>query len=155
MPGVYTNEAFHPDIILLPGCGVDFTHSRLSNLLGIRKRQPFQVIVGDPKALLEGLPLADAQQVAQAAVGEVHPASWQQNDVWMEGFVCIYPRHDKTSDWVKPQSEVAGVKLYPDVAFQNPVLPARRSEEHTSELQSPCNLVCRLLLEKKKKKQMN
>src|SRR2546426_540631 len=29
---------------------------------------------------------------------------------------------------------------------------ALRSEEHTSELQSPCNLVCRLLLEKKKKK---
>src|SRR2546426_8138750 len=29
-----------------------------------------------------------------------------------------------------------------------------RSEEHTSELQSPCNLVCRLLLEKKKKKSM-
>src|SRR5256885_13267412 len=27
----------------------------------------------------------------------------------------------------------------------------QRSEEHTSELQSPCNLVCRLLLEKKKK----
>src|SRR5256885_10783071 len=34
------------------------------------------------------------------------------------------------------------------------VTPTRthtRSEEHTSELQSPCNLVCRLLLEKKKK----
>src|SRR5205807_6753876 len=30
--------------------------------------------------------------------------------------------------------------------------PSARSEEHTSELQSPCNLVCRLLLEKKKKK---
>src|SRR5256885_9661198 len=29
-----------------------------------------------------------------------------------------------------------------------------RSEEHTSELQSPCNLVCRLLLEKKKKTQI-
>src|SRR5688500_19072574 len=29
---------------------------------------------------------------------------------------------------------------------------AYRSEEHTSELQSPCNLVCRLLLEKKKKR---
>src|ERR1022692_988785 len=28
-----------------------------------------------------------------------------------------------------------------------------RSEEHTSELQSPCNLVCRLLLEKKKKQE--
>src|ERR1022692_198797 len=31
-------------------------------------------------------------------------------------------------------------------------MPRLRSEEHTSELQSPCNLVCRLLLEKKKKK---
>src|SRR5256885_10845030 len=30
-------------------------------------------------------------------------------------------------------------------------LRVARSEEHTSELQSPCNLVCRLLLEKKKK----
>src|SRR5256885_9513677 len=39
---------------------------------------------------------------------------------------------------------------------ENPALPGRnprrpRSEEHTSELQSPCNLVCRLLLEKKNK----
>src|SRR2546426_10069991 len=30
------------------------------------------------------------------------------------------------------------------------VVRLARSEEHTSELQSPCNLVCRLLLEKKK-----
>src|SRR2546426_6120177 len=30
-----------------------------------------------------------------------------------------------------------------------------RSEEHTSELQSPCNLVCRLLLEKKNQKHIN
>src|SRR3989454_3490364 len=34
------------------------------------------------------------------------------------------------------------------------VAQAARSEEHTSELQSPCNLVCRLLLEKKKKRQV-
>src|SRR5256885_4946959 len=33
--------------------------------------------------------------------------------------------------------------------------PSVRSEEHTSELQSPCNLVCRLLLEKKKKIKVN
>src|SRR5256885_8464860 len=33
--------------------------------------------------------------------------------------------------------------------------PPGRSEEHTSELQSPCNLVCRLLLEKKKKRTMH
>src|SRR5260363_481005 len=34
-------------------------------------------------------------------------------------------------------------------------LPQQRSEEHTSELQSPDHLVCRLLLEKKKKKKYN
>src|SRR3989454_8998975 len=34
---------------------------------------------------------------------------------------------------------------------EEPAVLARRSEEHTSELQSPCDLVCRLLLEKKKK----
>src|SRR5256885_7015223 len=33
----------------------------------------------------------------------------------------------------------------------NSIFSNIRSEEHTSELQSPCNLVCRLLLEKKKK----
>src|SRR5256885_10946438 len=35
-------------------------------------------------------------------------------------------------------------------ALGNALADAARSEEHTSELQSPCNLVCRLLLEKKK-----
>src|SRR5256885_7206110 len=37
---------------------------------------------------------------------------------------------------------------------QHSVKELTRSEEHTSELQSPCNLVCRLLLEKKKKTNM-
>src|SRR5256885_13325256 len=37
------------------------------------------------------------------------------------------------------------------IAIAEAVVPRTyRSEEHTSELQSPCNLVCRLLLEKKK-----
>src|SRR2546426_7840194 len=44
-----------------------------------------------------------------------------------------------------------------EITFLNlaaqPRFGAQRSEEHTSELQSPCNLVCRLLLEKKKKKE--
>src|SRR2546426_1740074 len=35
----------------------------------------------------------------------------------------------------------------------DPPRASSRSEEHTSELQSPCNLVCRLLLEKKKREQ--
>src|SRR5256885_12025239 len=49
-------------------------------------------------------------------------------------------------------------EYYPDIDDTAMVLLALRhakasdprSEEHTSELQSPCNLVCRLLLEKKK-----
>src|SRR5256885_5175760 len=36
------------------------------------------------------------------------------------------------------------------VNWNTAMLLEKRSEEHTSELQSPCNLVCRLLLEKKK-----
>src|SRR2546426_6508915 len=40
----------------------------------------------------------------------------------------------------------------PDWVHPNLAAAYQRSEEHTSELQSPCNLVCRLLLEKKKNK---
>src|SRR2546426_6881947 len=42
--------------------------------------------------------------------------------------------------------EGTSMSVNPPMACQD-----RRSEEHTSELQSPCNLVCRLLLEKKNK----
>src|SRR3989454_5745953 len=47
-----------------------------------------------------------------------------------------------------------GLCRYTPASFAKsfPVPIGTRSEEHTSELQSPCNLVCRLLLEKKKKK---
>src|SRR5205807_10399285 len=56
------------------------------------------------------------------------------------------------------RNPLAAVGMYPDRRFDYilsawPRLGAvdhpTRSEEHTSELQSPCNLVCRLLLEKK------
>src|SRR5256885_11326135 len=46
---------------------------------------------------------------------------------------------------LQPVLGIAFVVLYFDSK-----LGGERSEEHTSELQSPCNLVCRLLLEKKK-----
>src|SRR5256885_13237049 len=50
---------------------------------------------------------------------------------------------------------VTGRRFEPERAARLGLEPAARyvgirSEEHTSELQSPCNLVCRLLLEKKK-----
>src|SRR2546426_8583545 len=43
--------------------------------------------------------------------------------------------------------------VHDQVAFRLERRHHARSEEHTSELQSPCNLVCRLLLEKKKDNQ--
>src|SRR5258708_24873763 len=43
----------------------------------------------------------------------------------------------------------------PPAPASAPGLPRVRSEEHTSELQSPDHLVCRLLLEKKKKSEMS
>src|SRR5256885_9791524 len=56
----------------------------------------------------------------------------------------------------RPRGTDGGRQVVHLVAAAAPLARARdevdRSEEHTSELQSPCNLVCRLLLEKKKTK---
>src|SRR2546426_5868336 len=54
---------------------------------------------------------------------------------------------DKPSTAWRPERHLACQSGSSDSASR----PSMRSEEHTSELQSPCNLVCRLLLEKKKK----
>src|SRR5256885_7229556 len=53
------------------------------------------------------------------------------------------------------QSTVVGTRVRCHGGVPGCVFRSRRSEEHTSELQSPCNLVCRLLLEKKKKQYLN
>src|SRR5256885_6816186 len=63
---------------------------------------------------------------------------------------------------IRQLEETLGVKLFEQIGRRTHLTQAGdelyhysqkifRSEEHTSELQSPCNLVCRLLLEKKKK----
>src|SRR5256885_7691648 len=56
---------------------------------------------------------------------------------------CLAPRCRLISSWGCSRSQGYGCSPFKEVR--------ERSEEHTSELQSPCNLVCRLLLEKKKK----
>src|SRR6516162_11556971 len=56
--------------------------------------------------------------------------------------------HDALPIWVVL---VVAVQVdHAAIVLQQGVGKKERSEEHTSELQSPCNLVCRLLLEKKK-----
>src|SRR5256885_11647747 len=54
----------------------------------------------------------------------------------------------KPSLFVNSKALLAAGQNPDEAAYE---LASVRSEEHTSELQSPCNLVCRLLLEKKKK----
>src|SRR5256885_12230447 len=56
---------------------------------------------------------------------------------------CRSIRHRRQAGCLR--SQAAALLVEQDRVFD-------RSEEHTSELQSPCNLVCRLLLEKKKNK---
>src|SRR5256885_12156146 len=53
----------------------------------------------------------------------------------------------------KDEAQLAGARV--DLERYAGLLAKDRSEEHTSELQSPCNLVCRLLLEKKKTAQLS
>src|SRR5256885_13070660 len=61
--------------------------------------------------------------------------------------------HVRTARALAPREQARGPRLQASAKrfFGRRFSRARgRSEEHTSELQSPCNLVCRLLLEKKK-----
>src|SRR3712207_8754328 len=66
------------------------------------------------------------------------------------------PRRDRTSHWPRPRARPGATAvsflLLPFAANPQRSTP-RRSEEHTSELQSRQYLVCRLLLEKKKNTQ--
>src|SRR5690242_20935815 len=56
--------------------------------------------------------------------------------------------------WTNPNSSARAVRRCTGRSLESPPHPRNhtRSEEHTSELQSHVNLVCRLLLEKKKKR---
>src|SRR2546426_9092228 len=64
-------------------------------------------------------------------------------------YTTLFRSHAPSGSWL-PKS---GASSPSPAALRCPKSNSRRSEEHTSELQSPCNLVCRLLLEKKKKKE--
>src|SRR2546426_4092917 len=61
----------------------------------------------------------------------------------------FWARPSATTPFAYNAGSSSGSNLSPTNA--DLVKAVQRSEEHTSELQSPCNLVCRLLLEKKKK----
>src|SRR5688572_32275830 len=82
---------------------------------------------------------------------EAETAPGEFLDPWSESVLEIEPRWAAGLDGIEGFSHLV-VLFYLDRApRRRAVGRPRRSEEHTSELQSQSNLVCRLLLEKKKK----
>src|SRR5256885_2991187 len=79
----------------------------------------------------------DAHLPGMVACSGYHRFTLPRRDTVMVA-TCV-PRRNTTLVLDNPHARPIGSKT------------TTRSEEHTSELQSPCNLVCRLLLEKKKK----
>src|SRR5256885_12005085 len=58
--------------------------------------------------------------------------------------------HRRVAGRIEARDGEVTVAVHPVAHREHIQVEPQRSEEHTSELQSPCNLVCRLLLEKKK-----
>src|SRR2546426_9142731 len=98
---------------------------------------------GDPFHLTEVLRLGQGDPYSISRVGAVGDdvLPFQSRHAWvlhaelLIGGKRAVPLRNKKGLWISGEVESVGTA---------------RSEEHTSELQSPCNLVCRLLLEKKK-----
>src|SRR5256885_15040502 len=68
----------------------------------------------------------------------------------LESRVQAFGLQDKIGKVLIPTESVTEVRGGKKYTSERMFYPGYRSEEHTSELQSPCNLVCRLLLENKK-----
>src|SRR2546427_8528375 len=80
------------------------------------------------------------------SVGVQDPDALRRGVVEQQALVVVVGRHGRIA------VEVVGREVREDADVGCEVRAVVRSEEHTSELQSQSNLVCRLLLEKKKKK---
>src|SRR5256885_9651710 len=82
-------------------------------------------------------------QFKKADASGAHFALIFGSDELQQGLVTVKSLRDGAGQQVQ--------QALADAAQWAATLQSARSEEHTSELQSPCNLVCRLLLEKKNK----
>src|SRR5437867_10448042 len=90
-------------------------------------------------------PVALALDVFARSLAEIGRADDEDLEALRPGLVAS-PRTGRDAH------RVPFLELDDLVVDLHPPAPAQRSEEHTSELQSPYDLVCRLLLEKKNKK---
>src|SRR3989454_6611228 len=114
----------------------------IGSILG-RVTFPFLGIYGASKMAVEALTDSLRYEVSQLGVEvvEVQPSGYPTNL-----FASV-----QTPAGIEVTKSYGEGGQIPDGPFKNFASTFERSEEHTSELQSPCNLVCRLLLEKKKK----
>src|SRR2546427_2269284 len=102
--------------------------------------------------------MANLQSRALARVGNPHSAHYlnecrllRPKRFLQRWFEFLGPRHPQ-SQRAERLGEADEVGIDQIHRYATPAVMRVRSEEHTSELQSQSNLVCRLLLEKKKKK---
>src|SRR5256885_12557515 len=82
----------------------------------------------------------------RAGCASTPPAPWPRR-AWASSSACARPRVTLRAPWATSWAWACCSRCAP--CGRPSTTAGTRSEEHTSELQSPCNLVCRLLLEKK------
>src|SRR6266850_6987885 len=131
----------------------------------VARAQPRQLLIA-VAAFLAGTRRLDVDDFRHARIDarERHRAAGFQRDsqagiaqhgqelraaLLREGFASGHT-HERRAELARPRHDRLRLPPFPAVECIGGVA-ILRSEEHTSELQSPCNLVCRLLLEKKKK----
>lgn len=123
-PGQYVFKGYHADIILLPNCAIDFSTSRIANILGIRKRDTyvagFQITYEDLKggnipALLDvdkWVQQRDLEPVTQDAKGRSYHITREDGKIVTayRSFVLAYNKIDSIaqSKFLLCQSDITG-----------------------------------------------
>src|SRR5256885_3429263 len=111
-------------------------------LLAFSGAAPAKDLVGVFEDAVHNDPVIRQADANRLAAREARPQAWAALLPQLNGTAAVTRDH---SAGFQDQISTIAVPVTP----ANPSGVSFRSEEHTSELQSPCNLVCRLLLEKK------
>src|SRR3990167_10262364 len=114
------------------------------------KRSPEAIVVSPSSEVSSAVPAAGARSTESTSVG-VPSSTWSMNvTVWsLSAQMLVSVAACLANQMLLKSSVATGVSHQAHLVSVNNSASAARSEEHTSELQSQSNLVCRLLLEKK------